>query len=171
MTSGNVKKQLLKANRGCRSYTQEQLRKLSIICIQKHRIQHHEDRELNQKKTRQETKTADKKKKLKKGRKQCARKKTSQKLRCSSAGHELPAGKAQRLLWELTHSSGQPQALLELPFQVFVQLQRGFGRSCRNCWTERRFKSVCSRADWQGGMGQCVENLWREGWFPAAESS
>lgn len=58
MTSGNVKKQLLKANRAS-GVTPKSLRKLRIIHIQKQRIQHHEDREINQKKTRQQTKTAD----------------------------------------------------------------------------------------------------------------
>lgn len=75
------------------------------------------------------------------GRKHCARKKISLRLGGSSAGHELPAGKAQGFPWELTLLWTSSE-LLELTLQVIFQLQRGSGRSCRNCWTERRFKSV-----------------------------
>lgn len=87
-------------------------------------------------------------------RRQCTRKKTSLQLSGSSAGHELPA---HGLPWELTYSTRQLQTLLELTSKVFVQLQRGSGRRCSNCWTEKRFKSVCSRADWQGGM----DSVWK----------
>lgn len=88
------------------------------------------------------------------GRRKCTRKKTSLQLRGSSAGHELPA---HGLPWELTYSTRQLQTLLELMSQVFVQFQRRSGRSCSNCWTEKRFKSVCSIVDWQGGM----DGLWK----------